>query len=305
MPITFSENDPTPLTRIQTGYFSLDKAFGDHRGNIGLPMRVTAELYGFTGGGKSTLAWTLSAKCATKIALADVEGFDPSYLSILLETAGFNGDVAILSNPSDEKLLNEFEKTILKEDVQAGILDSIGGLNPVADLESEIGERNMGQRSRLMAQFSRRAIHGLRFKKTPSIIFMVNHCLAIIGGRGTSTSGGDVTKYLASIRIRISKEEISEDGSFIITGKIEKNRYGRSGEKFQVFYLSGRGIHQGLTAANDCIYLQLASSDRVVKMDGKSYGFWKRLVASADDPELFQPFIDKLKETTGEVKNDS
>lgn len=302
-PITFTNSEPTPLTRVVTGLHSLDLAFSDHRGNIGLPLRCTFELYGYTGSGKSTLAWTLAGKVAKKIALADLEGFDPDYMKVILDTAGFDGEVAVLQNESDEKLLDSFEKYIINEEYQAAILDSVGAINPVAELESATGERNMGQRSRLMAQASRRYVHHLRFKKNPSIVFMINHVLQIIGGRGSSTSGGDVMKYLASMRVRISKQEPDDFGNFIIEGKIEKNRYGIQGEKFQVYYLSGRGIHQGLTAANDCIYLGLASNERVIKMDGISYGYWKKLVERADDPNIFKLFIDKLQ-TIGEVKHE-
>lgn len=296
MPITFTGSEPVLLTRIITGFYSLDLAFSDRRGNLGIPLRSTFELYGYTGSGKSTLAWTLAAKIAKKIALADLEGFDPAYMQIILETAGFDGEVAILQHESDEKLLNMFEAATIDETVQAGILDSVGAINPVAELESEMGERNMGQRSRLMAQLSRRLVHHLRFKKTPSIVIYINHALQIIGGRGSTTSGGDVAKYLASIRVRISKKEVEEDGSFAIEGRIEKNRYGISDAKFQVYYLSGKGIHTGLTAVNDCIYLGYASNERVVKMDGKSYGYWKKLVEAADDPETFVPFIEKLSQ---------
>jgi RecA/RadA recombinase len=304
-PITFSGSSPNILSRFITGYKSLDLALSDKSGNFGLPGRTILELYGFTGSGKSTLAWTLAAKISKKIALADLEGFSPEYMKVILQSAGFdeNGEVIFRQDESDEKVLDLFEKDILTEEVQAGVVDSIGAINPISELESTMAEVSMGRRARLVAKLSRRLTHDLRFKKNPTTIFLINHCLAIIGGRGTATSGGDVMKYLASIRIRVSKQEMTENGDFIIEGKVEKNRYGIQNAKFQVYYLSGKGIHQGLTAANDCIYLNLASSDRVVKMDGKSYGFWKRLVAGADDPEIFQPFIDKIKNNTGEIKH--
>ena len=304
MSITFTGANPIPLIRAVTGYHSLDIAFGDRRGNVGLPLRSILEIYGPTGAGKSTLAWTLAARVASKISLADLENFDPEYLKILLESAGFsekNGEVILRRNETDEKLLDEFEKDILDESIQAAILDSVGAISPIAEFESTMSEQDVGRRAKLLGKFSRRVTHHLRMKKTDSIVMYVNHVLSVIGGRGSVTSGGDVSKYLASIRCRISKQDVSEDNSFIIEGKIEKNRYGLANARFQVFYLSGRGIHEGLTAANDCIYLEKASLDRTVKMDGKSYGFWKRLVEQADDPEVFQPFINKLKGDKNEL----
>jgi RecA/RadA recombinase len=309
MSITFTGASPIPLVRAVTGYHSLDLAFGDKRGHLGLPLRSILEIYGPTGAGKSTLAWTLAARIASKISLADLENFDPEYMKILLESAGFsdkNGEVILRRNETDEKLLDEFEKDILDDSIQAAILDSVGAISPIAEFESTMSEQDMGRRAKLLAKFSRRATHHLRMKKTDSIVMYINHVLSVIGGRGSTTSGGDVSKYLASIRCRISKQEVTEDNSFIIEGKIEKNRYGLANAKFQVYYLSGKGIHQGLTAANDCIYLGLATNERVLKLNGRSFGYWKKLVEQADDDDLFIPFKEALKNMDNkEIKHDT
>ena len=87
------------------------------------------------------------------------------------------------------------------------------------------------------------------------------------------------------------------DGSYVIEGKVVKNRWGLRLLPFLLFVLSGKGVHKGMTTMFDCIEEGLATSKNVVKIGDKSYGRLKPIIDKAQegDEEFFQPFYDLLK----------
>jgi hypothetical protein len=127
---------------------------------------------------------------------------------------------------------------------------------------------------------------------------MINHAYPKIGGRGLDTPGGEVKKYLSSIRISVKRKYIKgkyeeyPDGSYIIEGTVIKNRWGLKDKVFNLFVLSGKGIHFGLTAMYDAINLGLAKRDRTIKIGDTIYGTMKSIVQEAHDgnDEFFLPF---------------
>jgi hypothetical protein len=223
---------------------------------------------------------------------------------------GFDGEVHIELDSNDEKTIDALLEDIAKEDTSVGILDSVGAISPIAELEADsIADVNMGRRAQLMAKLSRHILHIQRFRKSPLSFFMISHLHAIIGGRGSITSGGVVKNYLSKVRIRLSrKEEFLKEGSYVLEGNIEKLSYGQGGRKFRVFCLAGRGLHAGLSAVIDCETLKLATRiNGVVKMNDISYGRITKLIddAHAGNDKVFKPFITALKDTNIDtVSND-
>lgn len=294
------------IKRVQTGLYSFDKSFENVKGATGFPIGTSTEISGPTGCGKSTLVFGLSGLIAkenkTNIALADFEGFDPDFMVTILENSGFDGNVYVVQEDSDEKTLDDFIEH-LKNDAFVGILDSIGAISPIAEAEGNLGEANMGKRAKLMAQFSRRTQKQLRDDRTRTV-FMINHVHPNIGGFGSVTPGGETTKYLTAIRIRIKRKEDFDDQSYVLEGTVTKNRFGYKDRKFHIFMLAGTGIHVGLTALWDCLMLDLAERAKNIKMDGQSYGFLGRLVKEAHEGnnEPFEPFIKKLEQAKPSIE---
>lgn len=286
--------------RIITGLATFDSAFENVRGDIGFPIGTMTEIFGPTGCGKSTLTFGLSGLIAkqldTNIALADFEGFDPSFMVTILENSGFNGTIYNHQSEEDEKVLGKLVDS-LAEDCSIGIIDSIGAISPIAEREGDLGEANMGRRAKLMAQFSRKTMKELREDRNRTV-FMINHVHQLIGGvmKGFTTPGGETVKYLTAVRIRVKRKEEFPDQSYIMEGVVTKNRFGYRDRKFYIFMLAGTGIHIGLSAMYNCFILEQAERGKVVKMDGQSYGYLKDLVKAGHEGrnEIFQPFIDKL-----------
>lgn len=298
-----------PVQRILTGLYSFDHAFINREGDIGFPIGKGVELYGATFTGKSTITYGLAgmvAKAVGKdIALADFEGFDPKFLQTVLATAGFDGNIYCIQEEEDEEAMDMLLSKLKDKKYGVGIVDSIGAISPVSEAEGDLGEANMGRRAFLMAQFTRKALKIMRSEDSKTI-FMINHAYPRIGGRGLDTPGGEVKKYLSSIRIAVKRKYIKgkyeeyPDGSYIIEGTVVKNRWGLKDKVFNLFVLSGKGIHLGLTAMYDAINLGLVERGRTIKIGTHSFGTMREVVQQAHDgnDDFFETFVLVLADKT-------
>ena len=302
--------DAPTVRRLQTGLYTFDKAFENRKGEIGFPLGAGVEVFGPTNCGKSTIVYGLAGIIASAqekfIALADIERFDPDFLTVVLENSGFSGDVYYIQKEEDESALDELVVKLRNENCGAGILDSIGAISPISEQKGAIGEANMGRRALILAQFTRKCLKILRKSNAPTV-FMINHSYPRIGGFGQTTPGGEVKKYLASIRISVKrvyyKKNYAEypDGSYVIEGKIIKNRWGYKDRTFWLFVLAGKGIHIGLTNLYEThrLYPDTVSMDRnIVKIGDESYGNLAKIIkkAHAGETEIFELFLQVLKD---------
>lgn len=295
--------------KIPTGLYSLDAALGG-----GLPTNAVTEIYGWAGSGKTTLLYYLMGKVnpAGKIALCETEnGFDAKWAKSLLQRSGFYGELKSTNYfkmekgkkapiPDDDRLDRLFED-FSEPEYSVVALDSVGGYMPTAEAEGDTTDALMGLRARQMAKFMRKAAYYMRYKPCPCHGFVITHMHAILGGRGVSTIGGDTITYLSSTRIRLSAgsgDEKEEDGSMIVRGKFDKLRFRQASEGavFQLYFKAGYGIHPGLSAVLDAIAYELATKENgTVKMKGKSYGRFSKMLEQANDDDLFQPFQQALE----------
>lgn len=308
--------DAPEIKRLKTGLWSFDHAFQNKKGEIGFPLGKGTEVFGVTHCGKSTIVYGLAGLIAASqrknIALADLEGFDPDFLVAVLENSGFSGEVQYIQKGTDEEILDELAVYLKKDEYGVGILDSIGAISPLSEQEGAIGEANMGRRGRLMAQFSRKGMKTIRMKgeDAPSI-FMINHAYPRMGGMGIEAPGGRVKEYINSVRIQVkrrywkSKYEEYPDGSYVLEGKVVKNRWGFKDRIFYLFVLSGKGIHKGLTAMYDGMMLDLVDRKKTIKIGDKSFGYLKNIVeeAQAGNDEFFEPFFEVLNGQSKDTEN--
>ncbi len=298
--------DAPTIKRLKTGLYSFDHAYENRKGEIGFPLGKGIEVFGATNTGKSTIVYGLAGIIASfqkrNISLADLEGFDPDFLVVVLENSGFSGDVQYIQREDDEEVLDELVSA-LRRTKGVGILDSIGAISPISEQKGAIGEANMGRRAMILAQFTRKCLKLLRKPDAPTI-FMINHEYPRIGGLGSDTPGGQVKKYLASMRVKVKrvyyKNKYAEypDGSYVIEGKVIKNRWGYKGRTFWLFVLAGKGISKGMTAIYDSSRLDLLTLNRnIVKIGDKSFGHIKKLIQEAQDgnEEPFEVFYELLR----------
>jgi len=326
--------DVYPVTRFETGLWSLDRALG-FRGDNGMPLRSLVELYGNEHSGKSTLAWYLSAKIKPEgtLWIADLEGtLDPEYIKTVVENAGFQGTVRVADYAetkrgnramrSHEAQLQDAIDALLQDEVNAAVIDSIGMFFPIVDRSKDLGERSVGQRAKTIADASRRVVAWLRVVETPKLVFYINHVHPNIGGRGFDTPGGETKKFAANVRMwlrRIESDIPEGSGNFLAEARIQKLKFGgaSSDRRGLVFFIPGFGVSPEMTAVFDCIRLGLAERGAVIKMEqmdaddkkfkSTSMGRVGTLIDRAMEPEknrkMFEPFYDALeKYEKGQIK---
>lgn len=339
MTITFGGDIPSSTERVQTKSWSLNQALRDVLGNVGFPLESLVEIYGPKGIGKTSFSLDIIGTVAVAqdkgVTILDFEGQENSTVSGILENTGYDGDVYFVRNKGDERPEDTVErfcdrmfdlkgKNKTYENPDVGLMDSIGAFRPMAELEGKIGDANMGLKAREMGQISSRFIRSLQLSQNPGTIFMTNHehpNMSIgFGNPAPITSGGETKKYLSQIRIRLvdaymKKESIKTsafsgqvkfDGSWLIEGKVNDNRFGISDQKFYVYMVGGEGIHAGLTSVIECLIYgyaessaQMLKESATISLDGKSYGKMGKLIRDRNsDPEIFIPFKNALLSNT-------
>jgi RecA/RadA recombinase len=275
--VTITGRYPT-LSRVKTGLFSLDYALS-HKGNLGFPLRVITEVYGYTNAGKSTLSYFLAGKVASEveksgITIADVEMADLQYIPAAVAAGGFKGNIK-MQDLSDEKtdkplaherVLMNLVKDIYKNEYSAAIWDSVGATVPMVEMDTltdpkaMFGEAFMGKKAKMVSQVVMAVRTALMTKAVPSSFIAINHVHSVIGGRGHTTTGGERLKFLSGTRLMIWKGESfyenDDDPSsppigFLVNGQVEKLRFGGPGRKFQYYIVPGFGVHPGVTAMFD------------------------------------------------------
>lgn len=273
--VTTTGRYPT-LTRVKTGLFSLDYALS-YEGNLGIPLRVISEFFGYTNVGKTTLADYVAGKIAAEmggsITIADLEMNDVSYIPFAVGMAGYKGNVRMVDVTDEKKkirthedVLMDMAKDLLKESVAAVVWDSVGATQSMAqqavltDPKATFGEAFMGKRAKLVGDVAGALRTALIAKELPSIAIAINHVHQVIGGRGHITPGGERLKYLAGVRIMMwSAEAFYEDDNdptspalgFRVRGQVEKLRFGGRGRKFEFYIVPGYGVHPGVSAMFD------------------------------------------------------
>lgn len=304
--IKFTGQHPK-CNRVLTGCYSLDRAFINHAGEIGVPVGISWETFGAKGIGKSSFAYSLAGLIAkaqkSGIIISDFEGYDESYVELLLNSVGFDGDVHSVRDKEDEKQLMDSLDVLSdpKKNFSVIVLDSISAISPISEQGGDIGERNMGSRAFAMAQFSRRALHIHRFIENKTIL-AINHWIPDMSGNKYSyvSPGGSVKNYLMTVLLHLSRKKEWPDGSYILQGTVRKNRWGYSDKVFQLFMVGGMGLSLDMTAVWDCITYKVADYSTVVKIGTQNYGRLSTLVKSARvGDDIFQPFREALEKLDG------
>ena len=312
MTITFVGND-VPISRIDTGFWSLDNACMNQMGEHGLAVPAFVELYGDNGIGKTAFATTIAgiiAKSMKKdVAFLDWELQDFQTIIHILENHGFSGTLQKILEKQDEKSLDKFYDIMEDEKYGVGIMDSIASFISVGEMQGKQSDSNMGKQGWNMAKFSRTTIRNMQLRKSPAVVICTNHMHPVFGSRvnAIGTSGGVTKEYMTTYRfllkklywnkktqlIRLSKDE--PPIGWVIEGRLDKNRTGFAFTKFHVVMIMGEGLHVGFSALYDCLINGYAELDRVVKMDDTSYGNMVDFIRNRNDDKIFKPFIDKLK----------
>lgn len=292
-----------------TGVPSIDYALGGAvDGEFGgFPAGHITEVFGGTGCGKTTLAYT---------AIAHTQKTQPDKINVILDyehttdpryikACGVEFDKNKLRIHRPETMEQGFEYLLMymaTGKLGMFVIDSLAAMNPRGDMEKQekdMGAAMMASKARLLSQILRNLVP--KVAKTDAALVFINHEMQNInmnpfGGYQppTTTPGGNALKYYTSMRIKLDyKNAIADtsktfDGNEIkvnvgkkISAYVDKFKFGNPGQRVEYILRAGEGIDTVTPV------IGAAEGMKIIKKDKQSYvvnlpGFESVKVRGAD-----------------------
>lgn len=257
------------IDAISTGSLALDMALGID----GVPRGRIVEIYGSESAGKSTLALSVVAqaqKSGGRAAYIDAEhALDPGYA----QKIGVDTGELLLAQPdSAEQALQITEELVSSGALDVVVVDSVAALVPLAELEGEMGDMQVGAQARLMSKAMRK-MTGIISKTGTTAIFInqLRQKVGVVFGNPEVTAGGQALKFYASVRIDLRRKEQLKTGNdpvgIKVRARIVKNKMAppfRVAE-FDVMFA------EGISREGELVDLGMVHG--VLKRAGASYSF--------------------------------
>ncbi|EIE42472.1 recombinase A [Mycoplasmopsis canis UFG4] len=229
---------------FHSGSYILD----DILGIGGYPKGRIIEIYGPESSGKTTLSLHAIAEIQKQGGIAAFIDAEHSIDPIFASKLGVNTDSLILSQPdSGEQALEIVDILARLGNIDLIVVDSVAALVPLAELNGEMNEQQIGAQARLMSKALRKITGNLNKNKT-TIIFInqIREKVGVIFGNPETTPGGRALKFYSSIRIEVRKgTQLSGDKDISgneIKFKIVKNKLAAPYKTAQTELLFNEGI---------------------------------------------------------------
>ncbi len=184
------------------------------------------------------------------------------------------------------------------------VIDSVAALTPKAEIEGEMGDKNVGLHARLMSQAMRKLTGAISRTRTCCIfINQIREKIGVMFGNPETTTGGNALKFYASVRLEIRPSSFIKDGEQaigrLVKVKVVKNKVAPPFMKAEFELMFGEGISK----AGEII--DMAVEYGIVKKSGAWFSYngnklgqgrdaVKRVIR--ENPELMAELEVKVKE---------
>lgn len=295
---------------ISTGSIGLDFALGVG----GLPRGRITEIYGPEASGKTTLAIHVIAEAQKQGGICAIIDAEHAFDRFYAENLGVDVNSLWIAQPDNgEQALDIAEQLINSGAIDVLVIDSVAALTPKAEIEGEMGDKNVGLHARLMSQAMRKLTASVAKTRTCCIfINQLREKIGVMFGNPETTTGGNALKFYASVRIDVRPSQFIKDGEQAIGRtvkvKVVKNKVAPPFTRAQFDIYFGQGISRAGEVLDLAVELGLIKkSGSWFSYEGTKLGQGRDAVVRvvADNPELYEELNQKVRAMLEVKRNES
>ena len=293
---------------ISTGSLGLDYALGVG----GVPRGRITEIYGPESSGKTTLAIHVIAEAQTKGGICAIIDAEHAFDRFYAEKLGVDVNNLWIAQPDNgEQALDIAEQLINSGAIDVLVVDSVAALTPKAEIEGEMGDKNVGLHARLMSQAMRKLTGTISRTRTCCIfINQIREKIGVMFGNPETTTGGNALKFYASVRMEIRASSVIKEGDVsvgrIAKVKIVKNKVAPPFMKAEFDLMFGEGISKaGEVVDLGVEYGVIKKSGAWFSYNGSKLGQGRDAVKKVikENPELMEELSAKITAAMDEARN--